>query len=110
MDTDFYADRRRSPRIPLAALVQLQSIDHLGDPGERGSPANPGGLSHDVSEGGMCLFTQIEHNVNERLLLAFEYVKMGCLNITSCEGSVVWSKPLSGDCRYMLGIRFRDVH
>ncbi|MCK7579007.1 MAG: PilZ domain-containing protein [Chromatiales bacterium] len=110
MDTNFYADRRRSPRIPLAAMVQLQPIDHMDDPDEGRQTVNPGGLSHDVSEGGMCLFTQKAYSIDERLLLTFEYVEMGYLSITSREGSVVWSKPSNEDCRYMLGIRFCDIH
>lgn len=110
MDTNVYADRRRSPRIPIAARVQLQSIDYMDDPDEESLAVNPGGLSHDVSEGGMCLFTQKAYPIDGRLLLTFEYMEMGCLSITSREGSVVWSRPSGDDSRYMLGIRFCGIH
>ena len=110
MDVNNYADRRTAPRLPIEASVQFQPIEQLEAIGETLYLGSQCGLSRDISATGMRLCAPADYPIDGRLLLTFEYLEQGCVNITSREGTVVWSRPVNASCERMLGIRFADLH
>ena len=99
------AERRRRPRRAVTCHVHLRAIAGLCPttaPGSR--PA----LARDLSEHGAQLVTEQPYPVQTPLVLALADHADGWERLTLEVGTVVWTRPLPGESRHVLGIQFNE--